>query len=352
LGHSQVRRVKWEFGINWETAALLGGLTLLLCSIGGGLIGPLWGRRRGADEPKAEQLGTIHRLQRPDGSELQVEIYGPEDAPPLVMTHGWGLDHNEWYYARRQLGDRYRLILWDLPGLGASIGPRDKDGGLDRLACDLEAVLQLAGGRPAVLVGHSIGGMIILTFCKLFPEALGTRVCGLVLAHTTYTNPVRTMQSAGIYTALQKPVLQPLCHLMIWLAPLVWAMNWLSYLNGSAQRSTERASFSGRETRGQLQFLTRHFVSAWPAVMARGLLAMFRYDATAVLGTIQVPTLVVTGDKDSTCTPEASEFISRSIPGARLVTLEPAKHCGLFEHSVQFHEHLDAFAAKLTQTVS
>src|SRR5437879_5474749 len=34
------------------------------------------------------------------------------------------------------------------------------------------------------------------------------------------------------------------------LAPVVWLMNWLSYLNGSAHRSTERSSFSGRESRG------------------------------------------------------------------------------------------------------
>lgn len=87
------------------------------------------------------------------------------------------------------------------------------------MAGDLEAVLGLAGDRPAVLVGHSIGGMITLTFCRLFPEALAARVAGLVLVHTTPTNPVKTTGMAAFYTAIQKPVLEPLCYLMIALAP-------------------------------------------------------------------------------------------------------------------------------------
>ena len=42
------------------------------------------------------------------------------------------------------------------------------------------------------LLGHSIGGMIVLTFCRQFPKALGTTVNSLTLVHTTYTNPLRT----------------------------------------------------------------------------------------------------------------------------------------------------------------
>jgi hypothetical protein len=40
-------------------------------------------------------------------------------------------------------------------------------------------------------------GMITLTFCKLFPGMLESRIAGIILAHTTYTNPVRTTQMAS-----------------------------------------------------------------------------------------------------------------------------------------------------------
>lgn len=306
----RTRVVPWQFGFNWETALLLGGLAALGWSFGGGwLCSPRLWRRRADNEPKAERTGDARYLQRSDGSGLHVEFFGPADGDPIVLTHGWGLDGDEWYYAREVLARHYRLIVWDLPGLGGSSRPADRDWSLEKLARDLDAVIDTAS-RPPVLVGHSIGTMIALTYCKLFPEALGTRVRGLVLAHGTYTNPVRTTTKAGLYTALQKPVLEPLCHLMVWLAPVVRVLNWLSYLNGSAHRSTERDSFSGKETRGQLDFMTRSYCKAPPDVVGRGMLAMFRYDATTALPDITVPTLVVTGDRDSTCLPEASRFMA------------------------------------------
>ncbi len=102
-------------------------------------------------------------IPRPDGIELRVEWYGQPDAPPVVWTHGWGANCTEWYYQKRYLTDRFRLIVWDEPGLGLSKKPDHNDYRLEILAADLDAVLAFAGDRPAVLVGHSIGGMTTLT---------------------------------------------------------------------------------------------------------------------------------------------------------------------------------------------
>ncbi len=355
---TRVRTVEWQFGMNRETAYLLGGLALIGWSFGGGFLSTrLWLMTlKSGDDPKATKRGATQRLRLPDGSELHIEISGPEDGIPVILTHGWGLDSGDWHYARNELSGRYRVITWDLPGLGRSDRPADNDWALEKLARALDAVLSLARNRPAILVGHSIGGMITLTFCRLFPEALGSRVQGIALVHSTYTNPVKTTAWAPLYTALQKPVLEPLCHLMIWLAPLVWLMNWLSYFNGSAQRSTHRSSFAGNETREQLNFMAWYYVQSWPAVLARGQLAMCRYDATATLSTIPVPALIVAGDKDNTCKPEASVTMSKLIPNATLRTLSPARHCGHFEHHEQFaaamHEFVAACVSRQTNPVA
>jgi pimeloyl-ACP methyl ester carboxylesterase len=296
------------------------------------------------EDPSGERTGEVHMIRRPDGSELRVECYGRPDAPPIVWTHGWGANCTEWFYQKRYLAERFRLIVWDEPGLGLSKKPNNNDYRLENFAADLDAVLALAGGQPAVLVGHSIGGMTTLTYCKEYPQALGTRVVGLVLVHTTYTNPVRTTQMAGLYTVLEKPVLIPLMYLTIGLWPLVWLMNWMSYFNGSAHRSTHKSSFSGNETRGQLDFAARFMPHGRPDVLARGMLAMIAYDATDTLPRIDVPTLVVVGDKDTTTRPEAGEFIVKQIPGAKLVTLSPAKHMGLIEHHDRFDRLVAEFA--------
>jgi len=121
-----------------------------------------------------------------------------------------------------------------MPGLGHSRKPRDGDYSLERHARDLEAVIGVVGGRPDVLVGHSMGGMVLLTFCRLFREDLARRIHGTVLVDTSHTNPVCTTTASGLMRALQKPVLEPLLHLTAWLAPAVWLMSWLGYFNGSS----------------------------------------------------------------------------------------------------------------------
>jgi pimeloyl-ACP methyl ester carboxylesterase len=355
-----VRRVfRFEPGLNRQTGYFASGIALLTLALVGRwgrqwastiAGGPKRGQSTGADAPREDRSGEIHRITRPDGSELQVECRGPIGAQPIVLTHGWGCNSTAWFYIKENLSDRFRVIVWDEPGLGRSKKPDNNDYRLEKLAADLDAVLAFAGERPAILVGHSIGGMITLTFCKDFPGSLGGRVAGLVLAHTSYTNPVRTTKMAAVYTAIEKPVLIPLLYLTIAVWPLVWVMNWLSYLNGSAHRSTAKESFAGTETQGQLDFCARFMPRGRPDVLARGMLGMIGYDATATLSTISVPVLVVVGDQDSTTLPEAGQYISRNVPDARLATLSPAKHVGVIEHHARFSELVAGFASACDTT--
>lgn len=342
-----------HLGFNHPTLFLAVAVILLLWVLIGGLIvRALFGLltkakgSAGGDAPSrhSSEKGVVSRLGRPDGSELHVECYGPEGAPVIVLTHGWGADRTEWNYLQRDLAGRFRLIVWDLPGLGRSTQPTNHDYRLENLASDLQAVLALAGDQPAILLGHSIGGMITLTFCGLFPQELGTRVGGIALIQTTYTNPVRTTTFAGLLTALERPLIIPLLHLTIWLAPVVWLMNQLSYLNGSSHLSSTGSGFAGTETWEQVEHVTRLGVKAWPAVLARGLLGMLRYDATATLKTMMVPTLVIAGDHDPVCKPEASRRMRYDIAASDLAMLKPAKHLGLLEHHQHFAKHVSQFA--------
>ena len=124
---------------------------------------------------------------------------------------------------------------------------------------------------------------------------------------------------------------------------MLWLFNVLSYLNGSAHHSTARQSFAGTQTRQQVDFVTRCVRHTSPAVLARGMLGMLRYDATAILPTIGVPVLIVAGDQDTTTLPDASAFMQAAIPGAQLTTLAPAKHQGLLEHHAPFAQRVAAF---------
>ena len=110
-----------------------------------------WARAR------APPAGRVQRLTRPDGTELHIESFGPPDAPPVLLTHGWGVTSAQWYYLLQEVGERFRVVVWDLPGVGRSTRPTTADYSLDKMARDFEAILTLLGPCPVVLVGHSPG---------------------------------------------------------------------------------------------------------------------------------------------------------------------------------------------------
>ena len=74
---------------------------------------------------------------------------------------------------------------------------------------------------------------------------------------------------------------------------------------------------------------------------------MMKYDARGILSQIRVPTLVVSGDRDTTTKPEASREIHSGIPGSSLVNLSPAKHLGLIEYDQEYAEAVRAHALEI-----
>ncbi len=333
---------RWLYlGIGLMAWSFLGFLLILLL------------HRPGRDEPKPFRSKRVQRIARPDGSEIHVEFFEPNysmgentshHAPTVILTHGWGPDSTVWYYAKKQLTDQFRVIVWDLPGLGKSKKPDNRDYSLEKYAHDLKSVLDAAGDQPVILLGHSMGAMILLTFCRLFPDLLGQRVAGLILVDGTYTNPLKTTILNKLLLALQKPLLEPLLHLAIALSPLLWLASWLSYLNGSTLITTEISGFTGRETRGQLNFSSLIGIKASPGVLARGVLAMFRFDETETLPNISVPTLVVFGKSDIATRPFANERMAIEIPQAESSVLAPGGHMALMERNQQFSELIRTFS--------
>ncbi len=341
----EIREGPWRFGPNVETGLLLAGLGMIGWSLGGGRAKVLSHRTSTGRKPLD---GQDRRIHRPDGTTIHVEFYGPPDGDPILFIHGLGSDCDEWFEIRQRLIDHgNRVIDWDLPGLGESTPPADGDWSIERVAGDLNAVIAEAGDWPVVLLGHSLGGMILLTFCRLFPETLQRRVAGIVLAHTTYTNPMKTNSwPPALCEVLQGSIVEPCCYLTIGLSPLLWPVSILDYLSGEAHHSLAHSLFTGGESREIIDFLASYFVRDRPSAIGHYSLAMLRYDETETLTRITVPTLIIIGDRDANCTPKAHEFMRDQIPGARMMTLSPARHGGLLEHPQLFTEWLTEFTAE------
>ncbi|CAL9543135.1 alpha/beta fold hydrolase [Streptomyces sp. enrichment culture] len=98
-----------------------------------------------------------------DGARLHVEAHGPEDAPAVVLAHGWTCSTAFWAAQIRDLAAAgHRVIAYDQRGHGRS--PASPVCTAEALADDLEAVLAatLAPGEKAVIAGHSMGGMTVM----------------------------------------------------------------------------------------------------------------------------------------------------------------------------------------------
>lgn len=99
-----------------------------------------------------------------DGARIHVELHGPEDAPAVVLAHGWTCNTRFWDAQIRDLAADHRVIAYDQRGHGLTPEPGPGGYSTNALADDLEAVLAatLAPGQKAVLAGHSMGGMTVM----------------------------------------------------------------------------------------------------------------------------------------------------------------------------------------------
>ena len=293
--------------------------------------------------PHAQRDAETRQIPGPNGAEIEVETVGPAGAPTLIFTHGWGLNATVWADYKALLGERFRIVTWDLPGLGRSSRPKDGAETLEVFADSLAAVLA-AVGAPAVLVGHSIGGMTLQTFARRHPQALGAQVKGLALVHTTYTAPDRTMWLRKVWTALREPLIVPLMRVAVVLSPLLWLQNWMSYLNGTMHLAHRLLGFGKHATRQRVDLSAKLAAKGSPAVQARGNIAMLHWDATEVAPGLTLPVLVIGGNKDLITEADASVDIAGRAPGARLKLFDDTGHMGFLERPEDYATEIAAFA--------
>ncbi|MHA6794139.1 acetoin dehydrogenase dihydrolipoyllysine-residue acetyltransferase subunit [Pseudonocardia bannensis] len=109
-----------------------------------------------------------------DGRTISYLTLGAEvEAEPVVLVHGYGGDKNSWLFVQQPLADAHPVHALDLPGHGASskdVG----DGSLDLLASTLLGFLDAAGIGRAHLVGHSLGGAVVVAAARSAPDKVAS----------------------------------------------------------------------------------------------------------------------------------------------------------------------------------
>ncbi len=320
------------------------GIALSVWSFGGGslILKPFLARRDKA--PFAPERSNGHMIEGDNGAKLYVEKHGSPGKPCIILTHGWGLDSTIWANTLPALVDDFHVVTWDLPSMGKSKAPTTAVT-LDSFAANLTRVIEHAGAKEVVLIGHSIGGMTIQTLARDNPDFVKSRVRGIVLLNTTYRNPLTTMLFSGLAQALRFPLVEPqfFCTMLLW--PLAWLSAWKSYLDGSAHIAN-RLGFGPLVTHKQLEHTTLLSIRNPQGPQAKGNLAMFRWDADGALAQLRLPVLLIAGEDDIVTQARASLHIATKTPGANVIVVDKANHMGFLERADVYNPAIAAFAAQ------
>lgn len=238
---------------------------------------------------------------------------------PIVFLHGIGGAARQFRRQLEHFGQRYRAIAWDMPGYGAS-APLPLVT-MEALAAALGGFIAALGLERPVLVGHSIGGMIVQRLVAEAPHAAGA----LVLAQTSAAFGGRDPAWADGFIRDR-------------LGPLDAGRSMAELAPGIVQ------ALLGDAPDPQGVALAEDCVACTPDATYRDTVrAMPGFDLRDALGRITTPTLVLAGSRDPNAPAAGMERMAARIPGAQFVALEGVGHLAHLEQPERFNEALDAF---------
>lgn len=238
-----------------------------------------------------------------NNGKLYFEVVG--EGEPIVLIHGFSLDHRMWEPQVEFLKDKFKVITYDLRGFGKSSVPTDKYSHHD----DLKALLEHLGISNTHLVGLSLGGEIAIDFALAFPNMAKS----LVLADSSLGGYKSTVDwnvhpEEGLERAKE---------------------NWL---NHEVLKKTRENINASKKLRGILADY-----SGWHWFNSD---SRERLDPTALerLEEIKVPTLIIVGEKDLPYYHDISNILTSKINISKKFIFPEAGHMVNLENPEKFNQ--------------
>ena|SRR5215207_840428 len=241
------------------------------------------------------------------------------EGPPVVLLHGYVGDRRMWRSQIDELSDEFTVVAWDAPGYGGSSDPHE-DFPLSAFADCLAAFIDaLELGRPHV-VGLSFGGGLALELFRRHPALPASLVLASAYAGWAGSLP-RELGEERLQQALRLADLPP-DHLVDELMPTMFS-------DSAPAELVEEFSASMREFH--------------PAGLRANSRAFAEADLRDVLPRIDVPTLLLYGDRDVRAPAAVAHDLHRGIAGSTLVFIPGAGHVCNIDAPQRFNRELRAF---------
>ena len=241
-----------------------------------------------------------------DDADIFYEVLG--SGPPVVLLHPFPANHDLWKPAVQALVSHYRVVLPDLRGHGDS-GIGVGAATMEKHAADIARVLDHEEVRRAAFVGVSIGGYALFEFWRRYRA----RVEALVLCNTKAQADTSEARAGRLQAAAE-----------------VMERGTEPFFQSMLPKLVGKTTYNTRPdlVEGALRMM-RKMSPEDVAMVQRGMAE--RPDSVETLKTVNVPTLVVTGDEDIfTGVPEA-ELMRRNIPGSQMKVIGRAGHYSPWE---------------------
>ena len=239
--------------------------------------------------------------------------------PALVFLHGIGGNAASWGTQLAKFSRAYRTVAWDMPGYGGS--PMLPEPSFPKYARYLHEFLIEHNIEQPILVGHSIGGMIVQEFLVTYP--------GLTRAAVLYaTSPAFGRKDGEWQQQFMRERLGPLDEgkTMVELAPYL-----VQSLVGPGA------------TAAGIALATQSMAAVPENVYRASMLCLLEFDRREALSQINIPCLLLTGEMDTNSPPAMMAKMAAKIPGAQFRRLPGLGHLAHMEDPAAFNDVLRVF---------
>ena len=264
------------------------------------------------------------------GDRLWYEDHGVGDT--VVLVHGWCMSSVVWKYQFDGLSASLRIIAPDLRGHGHSHG---QTGNLDfdGFTKDLVELFKKLDLSKVILVGWSMGAQIALQACAELSE----RVAGLVLVSATprftasddFPHGLAVNEASGMRLKVQR--------------------NKKRALDGFFSRLFAEDELVNCAHSSEIKQMLLTIHSPETSAVLDALDALTRADMRHFLADISIPTLIVNGELDRICLPQASWYLKEQIRGAEQMVFPDCGHAPFLTRYDQFNAEISRFARSVSE---
>jgi 3-oxoadipate enol-lactonase len=244
----------------------------------------------------------------------------------LIFLHGWGHNHTVWkkeieFFNKK----KYDTLALDLRGHGKSGKPKKlANYSMNNFAKDIDEIIKKEKIENPVLIGHSLGGMIILKFMELFPK----KAKAIVLIDTTYRNPWKDVQ------------------IMKQIKLSNFNKNLFKYIFKNRElmkKHFKEYGFSTKKGYNDLFYFIKGLTLTPTVSILSCLRDMLNFDEAKILKKINIPTLIIEGKYDYKTPINVAREMHKNIKNSKLSIIKGTTHDANILKPTKVNKEIDQF---------